>query len=88
MVQDLSHQECQLVGVFAGGRDTDGARPVPVQVAQLEGQPGDREGIGIAGNGDGSSPRALPVSLSLAGMRFGIAGNGDVHLLPGVLGMG
>lgn len=44
VVQDLAHQECQLVGVLAGSGDAHGARPVPVQVAQLEGQPGGQRG--------------------------------------------
>lgn len=42
-MQDLSREEGQLVRVLARSRDPDGARPVPVQVTELERQPGDSE---------------------------------------------
>lgn len=41
VVQHLPRQERQLVRVLAGRRHADGARPVPVEVTQLEGQPGE-----------------------------------------------
>ena len=38
LVDGVSHQECQLVRVLAYGWDSDGARPVEVEVAQLVGE--------------------------------------------------
>lgn len=38
LVNGLSHQEGQLVGVLAGSRDSDGSRPVVVEVAHFVGQ--------------------------------------------------
>lgn len=39
-VEGLASEECQLVGILAWCRHTNSARPIPIQVAHLEGQPG------------------------------------------------
>lgn len=46
VAQDVSRQERQLVRVAAGRGDAHGARPVPIEVAELEREPGHSEGTG------------------------------------------
>lgn len=49
-VQDLAGEEGQFVGVLAWAGDPHGARPVPVEVTQLEREPGDSERRGKGGS--------------------------------------
>lgn len=48
-MQVLACQESQFVGILAWCWDTDGAWPVPVQMAHFEGQPGKRSNLSWQG---------------------------------------